>query len=331
MEKSVKTQFDRIHKLGDLFRAGRLRANVTIKAASEATKIRAEFIENLEEGNYAAMPPDVYTKGFISSYAQFLGISADRALALYRRENNIEDRSVLKPLRRDLHKELKFKITQEKVIAILAISIVVIVVGYIFGRINAVVKAPNISLTDPIGISTGSEQIYTTNQATITLKGKVEIGSELTINNNKVDTKNLEIFEIPDLKLSDGENVFELIATSQFGIKSKVRINVKKQEGAISSVTPTELPDGEEKATEMFVEIIVGPTEANLKVTVDGNMVQDKVEANGVTKTFTAKNSIKIQTPRPTSIKIAINGQIQTLNSSQEKEWILVDGNVIAK
>ncbi len=61
--------------LGDKLREAREKQNLTYKDIEKGTSIRALYIEYIENGNYDELPGDVYTKGFIRSYANFLKLN----------------------------------------------------------------------------------------------------------------------------------------------------------------------------------------------------------------------------------------------------------------
>lgn len=65
---------DSTKKIGDLLREKRKEANLTIEQVSEALKLRPTVIEAIEEEQWDKLPPAVFVKGFIRSYAKFLGL-----------------------------------------------------------------------------------------------------------------------------------------------------------------------------------------------------------------------------------------------------------------
>ena len=74
--------------IGDTLRAERERQNLSIKDIEKGTSIRALYIEAIEKGEYKTLPGDVYTKGFIRNYANFLKLDADAAVKQYNEENH---------------------------------------------------------------------------------------------------------------------------------------------------------------------------------------------------------------------------------------------------
>lgn len=63
--------------VGYTLRQERERQNLSISDVEEGTSIRAIYIEAIEAGEYDKLPGNVYTKGFIKSYAKFLDMDVD--------------------------------------------------------------------------------------------------------------------------------------------------------------------------------------------------------------------------------------------------------------
>jgi cytoskeletal protein RodZ len=66
--------------------AARERKGVDLYRAERDTKIRARYLAALERGEYKELPGDVYTKGFLRNYANYLGLDAEEIVAQWRRE-----------------------------------------------------------------------------------------------------------------------------------------------------------------------------------------------------------------------------------------------------
>ena len=49
-------------------------ADVRLSDISLATRIRLEYLENIEKENYAALPPPVFLRGYVASYATYLSL-----------------------------------------------------------------------------------------------------------------------------------------------------------------------------------------------------------------------------------------------------------------
>lgn len=67
--------------IGQKLEDARNRKGISIREASESTKIRGDFLTSFEAGNFDINLPEVYLRGFIRVYARFLGIDPESAVA----------------------------------------------------------------------------------------------------------------------------------------------------------------------------------------------------------------------------------------------------------
>ena len=74
--------------IGDMLRAEREKQNLTVQDIEKGTSIRALYIESIEAGDYSKLPGEVYTKGFIRNYANFLKMDAAAVVKRYMEENH---------------------------------------------------------------------------------------------------------------------------------------------------------------------------------------------------------------------------------------------------
>jgi len=77
--------------IGETLRAARHQRGRTIADAAAATRVRESYLAALEEDDFAALGGDVYVKGFLRSYAKYLGLDPEPLLAAYRREHQEYD------------------------------------------------------------------------------------------------------------------------------------------------------------------------------------------------------------------------------------------------
>lgn len=63
--------------IGEALRAARERAGITLADAAAETRIRQSFLAALEREEFDHLGGDVYVKGFLRSYARFLGLDPD--------------------------------------------------------------------------------------------------------------------------------------------------------------------------------------------------------------------------------------------------------------
>jgi len=70
--------------VGEALRQAREARGISLAEAEEATKVRQKFLEALEQDDFQRLPGEVYRRGFLKSYAIYLGLDPEPLLARYR-------------------------------------------------------------------------------------------------------------------------------------------------------------------------------------------------------------------------------------------------------
>ena len=68
---------------GEVLSQIRERLGIEISDIAIATKIRAKYLESIELEKFDALPPAVYTRGFVVDYARFLQLDAEQVAKDY--------------------------------------------------------------------------------------------------------------------------------------------------------------------------------------------------------------------------------------------------------
>jgi cytoskeleton protein RodZ len=71
--------------IGETLRKARGARGLTLAKVSEDTKIRARYLQALEAEDWDAMPAPAYARGFLRTYASYLGLDADALVEELRR------------------------------------------------------------------------------------------------------------------------------------------------------------------------------------------------------------------------------------------------------
>jgi cytoskeletal protein RodZ len=72
--------------LGEELRRRREERGTTLAEISEATRIGTRFLKAIESDNFSVLPGGIYTRNFIRSYAERVGMEEDAAIALYHQQ-----------------------------------------------------------------------------------------------------------------------------------------------------------------------------------------------------------------------------------------------------
>jgi cytoskeletal protein RodZ len=69
-----------MESVGELFKQAREAQGMNLEEVASLTRIQQQFLQALEEEDFAKLPEHVFTKGFVRTYARSLGIDEDEAL-----------------------------------------------------------------------------------------------------------------------------------------------------------------------------------------------------------------------------------------------------------
>jgi cytoskeletal protein RodZ len=71
--------------LGRALRTARLRCGKSLEEAGRDLRVRTDYLDALEREEFGELGGDVYVRSFMRSYARYLGLNADKAVAYYER------------------------------------------------------------------------------------------------------------------------------------------------------------------------------------------------------------------------------------------------------
>lgn len=89
--------------LGEKLRQAREARGISISEVAEQTRISALYLESIENNDYRGLPGGIFNKGFVKSYAKYVGIDDQEALHDYARliseqgEDKVEETKTYKP------------------------------------------------------------------------------------------------------------------------------------------------------------------------------------------------------------------------------------------
>ena len=68
---------------GEILKQVRERMGIELSDIALATKIRSQYLEDIEREKFKALPPEVYTRGFVVDYARYLQLDPERVARDY--------------------------------------------------------------------------------------------------------------------------------------------------------------------------------------------------------------------------------------------------------
>lgn len=216
-KKTIKTA----KSLGKTLSCARKKKNISLEKAELDTKIRIKYLKALEEDDYKKIPPDVYSVGFLSRYAMYLGLDKKQCVKKYQQEKllfaqlerkkfriNTSKINLISPGCSDKFQEkMKFVITPQIFVTAFVVFIVLGMLSYIWFQVKSFAAAPPLELNNP------NEQIVVSNN-TIEVTGTTDPTANLYINNQAVSIDEAGKFK-QLVNLNKGINTIEIKAQNK--------------------------------------------------------------------------------------------------------------------
>lgn len=194
--------------VGDLLQKARIEKKLTLKQVEKETRIRSKYLASIERNNWKEFPSKVYITGLIRSYANFLEIEPDKAIAYFRREYEKKDEVKFRKHIPSLH-----LLPETKKILIGALAVVFLCfIGYFAYQFNLYLAPPPIKIVSP------KETIFR-NKDKITIVGQTDNEAVVKIFNESYFPDINGRFRY-DLPLKKGANSITFEVTGANGKKS---------------------------------------------------------------------------------------------------------------
>jgi len=204
-----------MQKFGDLVSSARKKKKLSLEKISQDLVIRKEHLQALESENWSQLPEPAFIKGYIKSYAEYLGLDPEYTLALYRRD--FDERKYPEVLKRK--KEKRFFITPNKITnSIFALAILSFLI-YILIQYSSLFSSPKLEITNP-------KDDVTISVPAIQIEGKTEKEATVSINGEFVAINSSGNFS-HQYMLKEGKNTIEIVASFRLSPKNKITREVR--------------------------------------------------------------------------------------------------------
>lgn len=205
--------------VGQVLREARAEKLYSLEEVEKSIKIRKELLLALENDDYNKLPPATFVRGFIKNYSKFLGLDADKLLAIFRRDYEAKKHPevVLESFTKPVG-DRQVLLTPGRV---LGVTVAIIIVGffvYLWVQYSQFMGAPLLEIESP-------QDQQTVEIPTILVKGKTDPEVKVAVNNQEVGVDQSGRFQ-EEIKLSSSANDIIVVATSKFGQSSKVERKV---------------------------------------------------------------------------------------------------------
>jgi cytoskeletal protein RodZ len=322
--------------LGEKLRKLRSDKRIALNEVSRVTKIRLEYLQYLEEGKYDKLPADVYVRGFLKSYGDFLGFDEQILIKFFEKEKGIKKNLEKSKNFKKVDVKIKklnistFIFTPQKIVLFFVAVFVLGAFFYLYLEAESLTNTPRLIILNP-------ESNLQIDGNSVLLEGKTDKDARVFINDQLVLVDDEGKFK-EDISLQSGINVIRIKAVNKFQKETAENITVqaKYPEENINS------GEGEEKTNENLseqsnlsldeggvqIELYVDPGPVWVSVEADGNLVFSGTVLSGVVQKFSASDKIVIGSGQANVTYIKRNGEDK---GTLGKEAGAVKGVVFAK
>ena len=77
---------ENLNSVGSILKEARVKKGLSLIDAEKATTIRCAYLDALEQDEYYKLPEEVFIKGMIRNYGNFLGLNGPELVDLYKAE-----------------------------------------------------------------------------------------------------------------------------------------------------------------------------------------------------------------------------------------------------
>jgi cytoskeletal protein RodZ len=163
---TVTEQDNTIVHIGTELRARREALELSPADIYEATHIRADYVEAIETLNIEALPSIGYVLGYVRTYAKFLGMNGDTAVARYKVDSEVPDNLGRRAIPHFVPKK-KIKLPRGFVPALGVIGFVVMIGVWYGGNVSTVASDPAIATVNTIDADKTEETVFDPNMITL--------------------------------------------------------------------------------------------------------------------------------------------------------------------
>lgn len=206
--------------LGDLLRKAREKAHYTLEELADATHIKLDYLEALEDSDFDALPAATFVKAYIRNYARVFKMDEKPLFAILRRDYEESVKGQL--IRRDLLAP-KLKRTTLwspiQLVFVAAATIFLVFFSYAAWQWYQLSRPPQLFLTSPIENETVSSRVL--------LQGGTRPDAILTINAMPVSLQPDGSFSTELYLPQEGVNTVTLRATDKNGKSTVLQRNLR--------------------------------------------------------------------------------------------------------
>lgn len=207
-----------MRKISEILKEARLKKNIHLDEVERETKIKKQFLEYLERGEFAKLPSGSYALGFVKNYATYLGFSATTAAALFRRENESSRVDILPTYKKKSQTPArKFFLRSPRGLFVMLIFSVVAM--YLAFQFSFIFFGPKLIISSP-------KQGQVVESNVVEVSGETDPYATVTVNGEDVYVDLSGKFR-KTLYVYSGSSEIVVLSKSRYGKETKETVQIK--------------------------------------------------------------------------------------------------------
>lgn len=204
-----------MRNISEILKEERLKKGLSLDEVVAATKIKKNSIVSIEDGRINSLP-ESYALGFVKNYAEYLGISVDRAAALYRREHDTKHIETVPKFRKSIKSGMNFSVKSARGMLVLVVALVVC--AYIVYQFSFIFIGPGLKLSSP------QENAQITSNVAV-IAGKTDPSATVTVNSDEVYVDLSGSFR-KTLYVPSGSSLITVISKNRYGRETRKQVRI---------------------------------------------------------------------------------------------------------
>jgi transcriptional regulator with XRE-family HTH domain len=287
--------------------------HVTIADVSRNTGIQIAYLEYLEQGMFEKLPAEVYVRGFLRRYAEYLGVPDEPILRQYDRE-----RGMSQSLSKDADKEDQNSMIRgafQKIPSILitprriTVSLFLLMASagfiYVYSEYRSFISEPVLIVSEPM------QEVTRTESTSSFIAGKTDPDSRIFINDQAILVDERGGFR-EKIDLQKGVNTVTIRSVNRFSKEAK---RVYSIDASFEEARPEENIPVVETGNNVVVR--TGKTPVWVLVFVDGEQKVSEVAKPDTRWEFMAKKSMTISAGDGREVYVTIDDGTETALSDK--------------
>jgi cytoskeletal protein RodZ len=297
--------------LGERLNKVRSEKRIPLNEASKSTKIQQKYLEYLETGRYDKLPADVYVKGFLRSYGQYLGLDEKLLIRLYEREKEIHKNVQKEEPQKKAFSPIKFSnlvITPKFMVAILIVFFIGLGFFYLYRELSTFISSPRLIIMEPI-------DNFVTEEKTVKVEGETEKDSKLYLNNQQIIVDENGKFS-ENLILQPGLNTINIRSVNRFDKSSEKIITgeakIQKSNEEMNPEMQSQEGEGDNEADKektLKLDVYGDTKPALVIIRADEEEIFRGQVSPGMVKNFEAREKISISVDKGKYIGVRLDGR----------------------